>query len=235
MRKEIILKLKKMQDTKYKSFQSGLIPNIDKNKIIGVRLPQLRKLSKEIANKWGLEYFDEVVKTPKEDIYYEEKMLVGMVVGNTKMDFETWQKYMEQYVPFIDNWAVCDSVCSSMKIAHKYQEETWCYLQKYLDDSREFYIRFGVVMAMDYFLNDEYIDKVLAKLPEVKTDDYYAMMAVAWTVSVAFVKYENKSMKLIKSANLDIVTHNKSIQKIRESNRVNKEKKSLLLQFKRKE
>lgn len=235
MRKEIILKLKKMQDTKYKSFQSGLIPNIDENEIMGVRLPRLRKLSKEIANKWGLEYFDEVVKTPKDDLYYEEKMLAGMVAGNTKMDFDTWQKCMEQYVPFIDNWAVCDSICSSMKIANKYQEETWRYLQKFLDDSREFYIRFGVVMAMDYFLNDEYIDKVLAKLPEVKTDDYYAMMAVAWTVSVAFVKYENKSMELIKSANLDIVTHNKSIQKIRESNRVNKEKKSLLLQFKRKE
>ncbi len=329
MRQEIIEKLKELQDLKYRDFNKPLIPNVaeDKiigvrlpvlrkiareivktdglsyfceivntqveelyyeekmlaeDKIIGVRLPVLRKIAREIVKTDGLSYFCEIVNTQVEELYYEEKMLAGMTIGYAKLDIKQWCNLMDRYVPFIDNWAVCDSVCASMKtivnnhqkeiwdymqkylednrefhirfgvvmamdyfvndkyiasmktIVNNHQKEIWDYMQKYLEDNREFHIRFGVVMAMDYFVNDKYIDKFLEKLKTVKTTDYYAMMAVAWAISVVFVKYEEKAMELIKSNSLDIVTHNKVIQKIRESNRVEKEKKILITKFKRK-
>lgn len=235
MRQEIIEKLKELQDLKYRDFNKPLIPNVAEDKIIGVRLPVLRKIAREIVKTDGLSYFCEIVNTQVEELYYEEKMLAGMTIGYAKLDIKQWCNLMDRYVPFIDNWAVCDSVCSSMKtIVNNHQKEIWDYMQKYLEDNREFHIRFGVVMAMDYFVNDKYIDKFLEKLKTVKTTDYYAMMAVAWAISVVFVKYEEKAMELIKSNSLDIVTHNKVIQKIRESNRVEKEKKILITKFKRK-
>ncbi len=235
MRQEIIEKLKELQDLKYRDFNKPLIPNVAEDKIIGVRLPVLRKIAREIVKTDGLSYFCEIVNTQVEELYYEEKMLAGMTIGYAKLDIKQWCNLMDRYVPFIDNWAVCDSVCASMKtIVNNHQKEIWDYMQKYLEDNREFHIRFGVVMAMDYFVNDKYIDKFLEKLKTVKTTDYYAMMAVAWAISVVFVKYEEKAMELIKSNSLDIVTHNKVIQKIRESNRVEKEKKILITKFKRK-
>lgn len=235
MREKIIIQLKELQDLKYKKFNKALIPDVEDDKLIGVRLPEIRKIAKNIAKTDGLDYFNEIIKTPQKELYHEEKMLAAMTVAYGKISVEKWCALMDQYVSFIDNWAICDSVCSSMKnIVNKHQEEVWDYLQKYLEDSREYYIRFGVVMAMDYFINDQYIDKFLQKLKEVKTTDYYAMMAVAWALSVAFVKYEDKTMEFIKSNCLDITTHNKAIQKIRESNRVDKKTKMLVAEFKRK-
>ena len=215
MRREKILnELYELKDEKYREFNIKLIPNIREDKIIGVRIPMIRKFAKTLL---------------------KEKLLLAYMIGYKKQEFESWKNLVEAFVPLIDNWSVCDGACSTMKIANIYQEETWELIQKYLEDTREYYIRFGVVMLMNYYLNDKYIKEALEKLTKVKTDDYYAMMAVAWAVSVAFVKYQDLTFEIIKNNQLDLVTHNKAIQKIRESYRVSKEIKDELLKYKRRD
>ena len=233
MRREKILnELYELKDEKYREFNIKLIPNIREDKIIGVRIPMIRKFAKTLL-KEKVDIAD--LLTTKDQLFYEEKLLLGYMIGYKKQDFESWKNLAEAFVPLIDNWSVCDGACSTMKIANTYQEETWEFIQKYLDDTREYYIRFGVVMVMTYYLNDQYIKEALEKLTKVKTDDYYAMMAVAWAVSVAFVKYPDLTFEIIKSNQLDVVTHNKAIQKIRESYRVSKEIKDELLKYKRRD
>lgn len=233
MRREKILnELYELKDEKYREFNIKLIPNIREDKIIGVRIPNLRKFAKNLLKE---EVNIAELLALKDQLFYEEKLLLGYMIGYKKQEFESWKNLVEAFVPLIDNWSVCDGACSTMKIANIYQEKTWEFIQKYLEDTREYYIRFGVVMVMTYYLNDQYIKEALEKLIKVKTDDYYAMMAVAWAVSVAFVKYPDLTFEVIKNNQLDVVTHNKAIQKIRESYRVSKEIKDELLKYKRRD
>lgn len=232
IREKILKEIHKLKDEKYREFNIKLIPNIREDKIIGVRIPILRKFAKKLLKE---EVNIAELLALKDQLFYEEKLLLGYMIGYKKQEFESWKNLVEAFVPLIDNWSVCDGACSTMKIANIYQEETWKFIQKYLEDTREYYIRFGVVMVMTYYLNDQYIKEALEKLIKVKTDDYYAMMAVAWAVSVAFVKYPDLTFEIIKSNQLDVVTHNKAIQKIRESYRVSKEIKDELLKYKRRD
>lgn len=224
---KIIEKLFELQDLKYKEFHSGLCPNTDN--IIGVRIPQLRTIAKEIAKQNPEEFLSKI-----NDTYYETVMLYGMVIGYMRTSLEQRQKYLDTFVPKIDNWAVCDCCISTYKFTNKNQKEMWQYIQKYVNSNSEFEIRFAVIMMMSYYLNDEYIDKVLEILNNIKHEGYYVKMGVAWAISVAFVKYEEKTRELLDCNNLDDFTYNKSLQKIIESNRVTKEKKDEVRKMKRK-
>lgn len=232
-REEILIELQKNGDFKYKAFQKKLIPNIEEDKIIGVRIPLIRKQAMELRDKEPQKIIDQFLSLGKKELYYEEKVLIGCLIGYMKISMVDWKNNIEKFVDILDNWAVCDTTCSTMKIVYKNKKEVWEFLQSFLMDSREYHIRFGVVMLMDYFIEEEYIEKVIDVLQRVYVQDYYAMMAVAWALSVCFVKFEDKTMELINSCNLDRATHNKTIQKIRESNRVSNEKKDKLLKFKR--
>lgn len=205
------------QDLEYKAFQAKLIPNVPSEKIIGVRVPVLRKLAKQVLKEnadVGAEY-------------YEEKMLRGFVVGYRKCSLEEHLKELTEFIPLIDNWAVCDCSCSTFKFAEKNREEVWAFIQPYLSGS-EYDIRFAVVMIMNYYLTDEYIDRAIDILFSIKSDLYYVNMAVAWAISVAYIKYENKILSLLESKVLPAWVHNKAIQKICESYRVEKDKKKYL-------
>lgn len=220
-------KLFELQDKKYKDFHSSLCPNI--NDIIGVRIPELRNIAKQIAKENPVEYLENV---PKE--YYEEKMLQGLVIGYMKSSLEEKQKYLDEFVPIIDNWAICDCCTSTYKFTNKYLTEMWNYIQKYLSSDKEFELRFAIVMLMDYYITDEYIDRVIKIYDNINNDAYYVKMAIAWALSVCYVKFPKKTMDFMQKNNLDDFTYNKALQKMIESYRVDENIKNELRKMKRK-
>lgn len=224
---KILKHLFELQDKKYKEFHSSLCPNVDN--IIGVRIPELRKLAKQIAKENPKEFIENPVKKQ----YYEEIMLEGFVIGYMKATLEGKLHYLDNFIPKIDNWAVCDCTASTLKFIDKYKKEVWEYMQKYINSKKEFEKRFAIIILMDYYLTDEYIDKVLEIYNKIDSDQYYVQMGIAWAISVCFVKYREKTRKILDNNNLSTFTHNKSIQKIIESTRVDKETKEELKKLKK--
>lgn len=212
-----------LQDKKYQEFQKGLCPGVVN--IIGVRIPELRKLAKELLKNYSSKELLENIN----DNYYEELMLQGMVIGGAKEDINTILKYVKEFVPKIDNWAVCDTFCTSLKITKKYKKEMWKFIQEYLKSDKEFELRFAIVMILGYFIDEEYLEKDFKIFNNIKSDKYYVKMALAWAISICVIKYYDRSIKYLeKEAILDDFTYNKSIQKARESYRLSKEQKDFL-------
>ena len=223
---DIRKKLLKLQDVKYKEFHSGLCPNVDK--IIGVRVPQLKELAKQIAKSNYKEFLDN-----SKDEYYEELALHGLVIGYAKMNIEETFQYLKEFVPKINSWGVCDVTCANLKITKKYRKEMWEFLETYIHSNKEYEIRFAVVMYLNYYLDDEYIDEILKRIDKVENKEYYVQMAIAWLISFAYIKQKDKTIKYLEKNSLDKFTQNKAIQKIRESYRVSKEEKENLLKYKK--
>lgn len=215
-----------LQDKAYQEFHSGLCPNV--NDIIGVRIPELRKLAKKISKENPKEYLE---KVPKE--YYEEKMLQGFVIGYMKATLEERLTYLDKFVPVIDNWAICDCCASTFKFTNQYQKEMWKYIQKYLSSKKEFELRFAVIMLMDYYIKEEYIDKVLEIYNNINNEGYYVKMGIAWALSVCYVKFQSKTTKLLQNNQLDDFTYNKALQKMIESDRIDNMSKRKLKEMKR--
>lgn len=216
-----------LRDPKYQKFSSSLIPN--KDNLIGVRIPELRKIAKQIAkDDWR------AFLALAEDTYFEEVMLQGMVIGYAKAEVEEILTYVAAFVPKIDNWSVCDSFCSGLKITKKHPRRVWEFLQPYLSSQKEYEIRFGVVMLLNYFIDEEHIDDVLKLLDQIEHEGYYVKMAVAWAISICFVKFPERTMTYLKENRLDDVTYNKALQKIIESYRVDPEVKKQIRSMKRK-
>ena len=226
-REEIINELKCIADEEYRIFHSGLCPGTEN--ILGVRVPNLRKFAKKLAKQEGFE----VLSTLKDE-FYEEVMLQGLLIGILDMNLENRLKYLEEFIPKIDNWAVCDITCAGLKFTNKNKEKVWEFLKPYINSSKEFEIRFGIIMLLDYFITDEYVDSVISILNNTLCNTYYVRMAVAWTISVIYVKYKEKTIEFLKgNNNLDDETYNKALQKIIESNRVPKSEKNAIRKLKR--
>ena len=215
-----------MQDLKYKEFHGSLCPDMDN--IIGVRIPKLREYAKELYKSNNLE------DIKIEDKYYEELVIQGMLVGfQTKAPIEEVIKQVKEFVPKINSWAVCDTFCAGLKITKKYQTEMFKVIKEYLKSKQEYEVRFAIVMLLDYYINDQYIDQVLQILNNVKLDKYYVQMANAWAVSICLIKYYNKTLEFLKTTKIDDFTYNKGIQKAIESYRITKEQKDNLRTLKR--
>lgn len=214
-------------DEKYKEFHSSLCPNVDD--ILGVRIPELRKYSKELAKANFREYLDNAWME-----YYEERVIYGLVIGYSKMDIEEKFKYLDVFVPNINSWAVCDVCCSNIKVKKEELEKLWEYILKYINSENEFEVRFSVIMMLDNFINDEYIAKVLDILENINNSKYYVKMAIAWTICDAFIKQKEKTLNFLNETKLDNWTYNKAIQKMCESFRVTNEEKEMLKNMKRK-
>ena len=227
VREEILRKLYEMQDLKYKEFDSSLCPNVDN--IIGVQVPKLRTIAKQLVKEEKKEYLE------LENIeYYEEKVIQGLMIGMSNLTIEDTKKYLERFIPKIDSWAVCDIVCSSLKLAKKYQKEIWEFLNNYIKSDKEFEIRFAVVMYLYYFLNEEYIDRIIENITEIKSDKYYVQMAMAWLLAECYIKQKEKAKEYLKNNKLDNFTHNKAIQKIIDSYRVSQQDKEFIRTLRRK-
>lgn len=226
-KEEIREELINLADEKYKKFHSNLCPGVEN--ILGVRLPILRKLSKDLSKNNYKDYLDnDSVK------YYEEIMVEGLIIGYIKTDNETRFKYIGNFVPKINNWAVCDSFCNNLKFTKKSMSEVWDFILPYTSSKNEFDVRFAVVMMLNFYIVDDYIDNVLSVLNDIHHDGYYVKMAVAWAVSFAYIHFPDKTLSFLKNNNLDNFTYNKSLQKIIESNRVSKEYKDLMRSMKKK-
>jgi 3-methyladenine DNA glycosylase AlkD len=216
-----------LSESEYRTFSSKLLPGT--NNILGVRLPNLHKIAKQIAKEDWRAFLSESTSD-----YFEETLLQGMVIGYVKADIEEILYYVKLFIPRINNWSVCDSFCCGLKITKKHPKEMWEFLQTYLTDSREYYIRFGAVMLLNYYINEEYIDEALQALDHIESDAYYVRMGVAWAISMYYVKFPNKTLKYLKNNTLDNFTYNKTLQKITESRKVDKEMKSIIRSMKRK-
>lgn len=219
--KEVRKRIEQEADEKYQKFSSALLPGI--NNLAGVRLPALRKIAREIYKSDWKTYLKNT-----DCRFMEETMLKGMVIGLIQDEPSNILEQVRTFIPQINNWSVCDSFCCGLKFVNKNKELVWDFLQKYLNSQKEFEIRFAVVVILNYYIEKDYIDKVLDILGNIRTNDYYAQMAVAWAVSICYVKFETKTYKFLKNSKLDKIIFNKSIQKIIESNRISKETKAKL-------
>jgi len=227
LNKTIREQLFELAEEEYRKFSSALLPNIDN--VLGVRLPALRKLAKAIAkNDWR----KFIIEADNE--YFEEVMLQGMVIGYVKADIEEILQYTSDYIPKINNWSVCDSFCNGLKFTKDNMERVWDFIQPFLCSKKEYEVRFGVVMLLSFYINEEYVERTLQLLDNTKHPGYYVKMAVAWAVSICYVKFPEQTMKYLKNNTLDDFTFNKSLQKITESLRVDKETKALIRSMKRK-
>lgn len=227
MKQKIKEELKSLQDKKYKEFHSKLCPGT--NNIIGIRIPVLREYAKTLLKEKDFKTLINNI----DDEYYEEIMLQGMLIGLVKKDFNEIKPYIENFIPKINNWAICDTFCAGLKITKKYKEEMWNLINKYVTSDQEFYIRFAVVMILDYYIEEEYIEADFKIFNNIKSDKYYVQMAVAWAISICFIKYYEKTIEYIKTADLDEFTYNKAIQKAIESYRITKEQKDILKKMKK--
>ncbi|WP_339256876.1 DNA alkylation repair protein [Paenibacillus sp. FSL R5-0713] len=216
-----------LAEPEYQKFSAALIPNI--TNVLGVRLPALRKIAKQIAAGDWRTYLETA-----DDEYFEEVMLQAMVIGHVQADLDELLKAIEAFVPKIDNWSVCDSFCAGLKYTKVHSEPVWAFLQPYLRSEQEYEIRFGVVMLLNFYLDERYIDRVLIALDRIRHEAYYVKMAVAWAISMAYVKQPEVTMRYLNHNTLDDFTYNKALQKITESYRVDPESKQIIRSMKRK-
>lgn len=208
-------------EEKFQKFSASLLPGV--NNVAGVRLPVLRKIARDIAKSDWQTYLENT-----DCRFMEETMLKGLVIGLLNEPPDSLLKIIEKFIPEITNWSVCDSFCCGLKFVKDNKKLVWNFLQKYLKSDKEFEIRTAVVILLNFYIDEEYIQRVLNSLNNIKTEDYYAQMAVAWAVSICYIKFENYTLDFLKRCKLDKFTYNKAIQKITESYRISKETKNKL-------
>lgn len=222
---EFIKYLKSISEEKYKKFNASLIPN--SKKMYGIRTPILKNISKEISKN---DYKNFIKYNTNES--FEETMIYGLILGYIKVDFKSLLDELDIFMPFNDNWAINDIVCANLKIFKKNREEGFIKIKEYLDSDNPWKIRFALVLLLDHYMTDDYIDEILDIAINVKNDEYYVKIANSWLISVCFVKYKDKTKKIFINRLLDKWTNNKAIQKIRESYRVNEKDKEELVKLK---
>ena len=227
MKEKIKKELLKLQDKKFQKFHTNLCPGTEK--IIGIKIPVIKQYAKKLLETNTFEYLMKNI----DDEYYEEKMLQAILIGQSKEEFEIITKYIEKFIPKIDNWAVCDTFCAGLKITKKNKEEMWKIIKKYIKSDKEFEIRFAVVMILDFYIEEKYLNEIYKMLDSIKTEYYYAKMAIAWAISIALIKYYNKTIEYLKTCKLDTFTYNKSIQKAIESYRIGEKQKQELRKMKK--
>lgn len=225
---EVKVKLKQLTDKKYREFHMNLCKN-SKEPILGVRVPVLRNYAKELVKMYSFDDLESI----GEDCY-EEIMLKGMFIGfQNKLEFELVKTKIKQYVPKINNWAVCDTFCAGLKITNKNKDEMFDFIKTFLDSEGEFELRFAIVMLLDYYIDDNYVDEVLKIMDNIKHDGYYVKMAIAWAISICLIRFYDKTINYLNNCNLDNFTYNKSLQKAIESFRITDKQKNQLRYLKK--
>ncbi len=209
------------QDKEYASFQAKLTPSVDKKLFIGVRVPEVRKLAKQLKNEPDAAKF--LKELPHK--YYDENMLHGLLVSEIK-DYDTAIKETDRFLPYVDNWAVCDIM--SPKVFKKHKPELIKKIKEWTKSKETYTIRFGVEMLMSHFLDDDFNPSYLEIPAKIKNDEYYVKMMVAWFFATALAKQWESTICYIENKKLEPWTHNKTIQKAIESYRITDEQKAYL-------
>ena len=213
------------QDVKYRDFQSKLTPTIEAKTAIGVRTPVLRKLAKDYSKRQDVDDF--LADLPHK--YFDENQLHAFILSEIK-DFDECMGKLERFLPFVDNWATCDQM--SPKCFKKNHEKLLPYLNKWIKSDDTYTVRFAIVTFMAHFLDDDFDEGYLKLVSDIKSDEYYINMAIAWYFATALAKQYDKTIPYIENKTLDVWTHNKAIQKSIESYRVTAEHKEYLKSLK---
>lgn len=220
--------LEELADPDFQKFTSSLIPTLPGEKILGVRLPEIRKLAKELAKGDWQQYLAQA-----KDDSYEEILLQGVLIGNIQAPLTEMLEYIRKFLPKIDNWSTCDSFCAGLKLAKTYPEEIWDFIQPYFQAEEEYQVRFAVVMLLDYYVEESYRDAALQLLERVRHEGYYVKMAVAWAISKFYIHFPESVTAFLRKSSLDDVTYNKALQKILESRAVDAGKKEEIRRMKK--
>ena len=219
-REQILAWMKREAEEGYKNFSASLLPEDPKERILGVRLPKLRKLAAVIVKEGCQEYLAE-----EPGCLYEEVMLRGMVIGADGGSFEKTAGRIRDFLPYIDNWSVCDSFCSSLKGTKEYPEKMWPFLLECLQSGETYTIRFALVMMLQYYVSEKYRKQALDLLEHMRSGEYYVRMAAAWAVSIYYIHFPEEVMEWLEHCGLEEDVWRKALQKILESRRVSPEEK----------
>jgi len=225
MAEEYIRKrLFELQDTDYREFHSKLIPTVEKELIIGVRTPDLRKLAKEISKTEYAERFLEILPHK----YYEENNLHAFIIEEIK-DYDVCVSEINRFLPFVDNWATCDMM--RPEIFKKHLRELIDEIRKWINSDDVYAVRFGVEMLMCHYLDSDFNSEYPEMVSRIRSDEYYIRMMVAWYFATALSKRYDEIVPYIENFRLDADTHNKTIRKAVESYRITDEQKAYLRKF----
>lgn len=220
-------RLLELQDEKYRLFQAKLMPGVEMERIIGVRTPALRKLGKELAKTDGIESFLQTI--PHQ--YYDEYNLHGFIISECK-DYDKTVAYLNAFLPWVDNWATCDLL--SPKVFKKNRDLLAADIDRWMASDHTYTIRFGMEMIMSHYLDQDYDRSWLEKVAVTRSKEYYVNMMIAWFFATALAKQWDDAVTYIVDKRLDVWTHNKTIQKAVESDRITAEQKTYLRGLKRK-
>lgn len=218
---EIQEKLFTLKDSEYRAFHAALIPNIDKETIIGVRTPALRAYAKELRGSAAADAFLRALP----HVYYEENNLHGMLLSEIK-DYETCVEELDRFLPFVDNWATCDLI--RPKVFPRHPEKLIAEIRRWMASRETYTVRFGMEMLMTHFLDGNFREEYLAPVADLRSEEYYVRMMQAWFFATALAKQYEAAVVYIEQRRLEPWTHNKAIQKARESFRVSDERKAYL-------
>lgn len=216
--------LKSISEESYKEFNSKII--FTNYEMLGIRLPKLRILAKEIFKTDYKEFLNINIT------YYEEAMLYLLVIALIK-DIDELMLYFPKALDLIDNWALCDSFCGSLKIVINNKEYFLKVIDKLLKSDKTYNVRVGLVLLLNYYVSEDYLDLIFKYLDNINSDEYYINMAEAWLLCEIFIKYQSDGLKYLENNKLNSFTINKTISKIRDSFRVSKEIKEMILKYRR--
>lgn len=222
---KILDKLFELGDKNYADFHGKLIPHIPREKIIGVRVPEMRKLAKEYFKSEESKLF--LSSLPHK--YYDENLLHGMLISEIK-DYDDCINELEKFLPYIDNWAVCDTI--SPKVFKNNKEKLIEKIKIWISSKETYVCRFGILMLMKHFLGDDFKPEYLETVANVKSDEYYIKMMIAWFFATALSKHWAETIIYLEKEKLDVWVHNKTIQKARESYRIIARQKEYLKSLK---
>lgn len=214
-------KLFELQDPGYRDFQAKLMPTIDKNNIIGVRIPELRKLARQVAGT--NEARDFLSLLPHR--YYDENNLHAFIIGLSR-NFDEALLLTNQFLPYIDNWATCDSF--TPKVFSRHPDELLAAVSDWIASNHTYTVRYAIRMLMAFFLDERFKPEYAQMVAAVKSDEYYIKMMIAWYFATALAKQYNSVIKYLTDNLLDDWCHNKAIQKAIESYRISDEQKAFL-------
>ena len=218
-------RLFELQDEKYRDFQQGLIPSVEQKEFIGIRTPALRKLAKELYKAGDLdEFFKDLPHK-----YFDENQLHAFAISEIK-DFDECMKALEEFLPFVDNWATSDQM--SPKVFKKNKEELFSHIKKWLASDHTYTVRFGIGMLMQHFLDEDFDLSYPEMVAEIRSDEYYINMMIAWYFATALAKQYESILPFFEEKRLSPWTHNKAIQKSVESYRITDEQKTYLRRLK---
>lgn len=224
---EIRKELKKLQDNGYREMQVTIIPTLEADSIIGVRTPALRQLAKEFAKREDISEF--LSDLPHK--FFEENQLHAFMLSGMK-DAESCIRLVDEFLPYVDNWATCDQM--SPKVFKKHKQLLLEYVDKWIRSEHTYVKRFAIGMLMEHFLDEDFKTSYLTKVSKIRSEEYYVNMMIAWYFATALAKQYEDTLPFIEKQKLDKWTHNKSIQKAVESYRITPEQKEYLKTLKRK-